>query len=307
MVRGMGLGKKFFSELKTRCNLGEKQIMILKSLGNGDMSAKRISSKTGIPLGRLYEYLNELLYDGLIEKKGKKPCVYSIDCMEEKVRNFMKKRFDKVVMDEKNILSALSRKEENDHTEITNSKEEFVYTQLKMLSACKKLYTLTRHESIPFLIYPSNHQNFMKFRKMIIKARPTLASSSEGTSMMINKAYIDAYKSGKSLTAIISKKSFDFHFELARDELGDKFINDLLDDIKKKMKEYGIRIYLLDEFFPMQIFINDDTVYISIVHKGATYGNIIYSKEASQLYTNIYEGMLERCMPLEKYIKKISM
>ncbi|MFC1733890.1 helix-turn-helix domain-containing protein [candidate division KSB1 bacterium] len=301
----MGLGKKFFSELKTRCNLGEKQIMILKSLRNSDMSAKKISSKTGIPLGRLYEYLNELLYDGLIEKKGKKPCVYSIDNMEDKVRNFMKKRFDKVVSDEKSILATLNRKEENDYTEITNSKEEFVYTQLKMLSACKKLYTLTRYESIPFLIYPTNHSRFTRFRKAVMKARPTLASSSEGTSMLINKAYIDAYKNGKSLTAIVSKKSFDFHFELAKKELGEDFLKEMVEDIKKKIKEHDIKIYLLDEFFPMQIFINEDTVYISIVHKGATYGNIIYSKEASQLYTNMYEGMLERCIPLESYLKKI--
>jgi len=301
----MGLGNKFFDELKKRCGLSEKHVLVIKSLRNGDLPAKKISARANIPLGRLYEYLNELLYYGLIEKKGKKPCAYSIENMGEKVRNFMKKRFDNVVSDEKVILDMLQKKEETERIEITSTKEEFIYTQLKMLSSCKKMYTLTRYGSIPFIVYPSRYEEFLKLRKEVAKVRPMLAYSSHEMSMMVNRAYIDAYKGGKSLTAIIAKKSFDFHLQLARKNLGEEFFVSMVKDLLERIKKYNIKIYLLNEHFPMQIFINEDTAYLSMIHEGGTYGTVIYSKNVREIYMHMYEEMIQRSQPAEKYLKEV--
>lgn len=301
----MGPGNKFFEELKRRCGLSEKHIMVLKSLRNGDLSAKKISSKANIPLGRLYEYLNELLSYGLIEKRGKKPCLYSINDMDEKVRNFMKKRFDNVVADEKIILEMLQKQEEKDYIEVTRTKEEFTYSQLKMLSACKKFYTFCRFGSIALTMYPSDYNDFFKFREIVAKARPTLAHSSKEMAMMVSKAHTDAYKNGKSLIAIVCKKTFNFHIDLVRKHLGEEFLLNMISDLKQKIKKYNLKIYLREENFPMQIFLNEDTVYLAIIHNGSTFGTIIHNKDVRDMYLDIYEDMIERSQPIEKYLKEI--
>ncbi|MCX6706908.1 MAG: winged helix-turn-helix domain-containing protein [Candidatus Woesearchaeota archaeon] len=302
----MVLGNTFFDALKNRCDFNEKEIAILKSLRNGDISAKKISSKSGIPLGRLYEHLNRLLEFRLIEKRGKKPCVYSIDNMDEKVRSFMKNRFDKVITDEDAILRTLSNGEEKDYIEVTRSKEEFTYSQLKMLGSCKKLYTFSRMGSMPLFMYPSNFDDFLRLRKEVSKARPTLAHSSTEMSLMVTRAYIDAYKEGKELIAVMCKDTFDFHFNLARKSLGEDFAKNMLDDLKQKMKKYKIKIYLLDENIPMQIFMNENSVYLSMIHEGATFGSVIHSTDVRNMYMSMYDGMIERSVPIEKYLKTIS-
>ncbi len=299
------LNNKVFEELKRRCGLTEKQATVLKSLREEDLPAKKLASKSGIPLGRLYQYVNELLSYGLIEKKGKKPCVYSIENMNEKIRDFMKKRFDEVIENEKVITDMMQKKEESDYIEITKTKEEFMYTQLKMLGVSKKFYTLSRYGSIPFMIYPAKYEDFIKFRKIIGQSRPTLAHSSPETTAMVNKAYIDAYKSGKSLIAIVSKESLDFHFDIARKKIGKEFLFNIVRDLKERIKKYKIKIYLLNEYLPIQIFVNENTVFLSMIHEGATPGTIIHSKNVSDIYLQMLEGMIARSMPIENYLKQV--
>lgn len=299
----MALGKNFFDELKKRCELNEKQILILKSLRNSDLTAKKISAKSKIPLGRLYDYINELLSYGLIEKKGKKPCFYSIDNIDEKIRNFMKSKFEKVLTDEVAVLSMLNGNEIKDSIEITKTKEEFTYVQLRMLSSCKKMYTFSRFGSMPLMIYPSKWEDFLKLRKAVSKVRPTLAHSSYEMSIMVTKAYIDAHKSGKRLIAVMCKETFDFHIALARKHFGEEFVQNMIDDLKQKIKNYHLEIYLLNEHIPMQLFMNEDTVYLSMVHEGATFGAVIHSKDVRDMYIAMYEGMIDRSIPIDKYIK----
>ncbi|MCX6706909.1 MAG: hypothetical protein NT001_02090 [Candidatus Woesearchaeota archaeon] len=299
----MEISNKIFDELKNRCGLSEKQTLVMKCLRNGDLTAKKLSSKANIPLGRLYEYISELLGYGLIEKRGKKPCIYSMDNADEKIRNFLKTRFNRVINDEKDILNMLNKKDEKDYIEITKTKEEFIYTQLKMLGTSKKFYTYTRFGSIPFIIYPSKLNKFMKLREAIMKSRSTLAGASNDTSMMINKAYIDAYASDRSLIAIICKESFDFHINLVKKELGQEFYEDMIDDLKDRIRDHDIKIYLVDKQFPLQIFLNEDVVYVSIVQGGATYGTIMHSKDARDIYMHLFEEMTKRAIPIEKYLK----
>ncbi len=300
------VGIKVLTELKTRYGLSEKHMLVLKTLRNKDLPAKRISSKTDISLGRLYEYLNDLLSYGLIEKKGKKPSVYSTEKMDEKVRNFLRIRFDKTVRDEKALMDLLRKRDMKDYVEVTKTKEDFIYTQLKMLGSCRKLYTITRFGSIPFLLYPSSNEKFVAFRKAVVKARPNLAGSSYETVVMINKAYAEAYRENKKMVAIVCRESFDFHMSLARKELGEDFYQSMIDELKKRMKDYSVKIYLIDEFNPAQIFINDDTVYVSIVHGGSTFGTIIHSMDATDIYNHVFEGMVERGIPLRDYLKGVA-
>ncbi len=302
----MVIGKNFFDSLKDRCGLNEKEISVLRSLKNEDMTAKKISSKANIPLGRLYEHLNQLLEYGLIGKKGKKPCVYTIDGMEERIRIFMKNKFNKVIIDEAALLRTLKNGDDDNYIEITRTKEEFTYFQLKMLGSCKKLYTFSRFGSMPFVIYPNNFEDFLKLRKEVSKARPTLAHSSPETSLMVNRAYIDAYKSGKTLISIMCKETFDFHINLARKSFGEEFTEKMIKDLKNNLKEYKIEVYLLDEMIPMQIFMNEDSVYLSMIHEGATFGSLIHSLDIRNMYKAMYEGMIERSIPLENYLKTMA-
>ena len=202
-------------------------------------------------------------------------------------------------------MDSLQKKEGKDFIEMLTTKEEFIYMQIKMLSACKKMYTLTRYGSMPFILYPKKYEDFLKFRKVVAGARPTLAYSSHEISLMINKAYMDAYTSGKALIAIVNKDSFNFHLELAKEKLGEEFFKELVGDIKNRIKKYNIKVYLLDEKFPMQIFINEDTAYLSIIHEGTTHGTAITSKKVRDIYVNMYDEMVKRSQTIESYLREI--
>ena len=65
--------EKLIKELGENFNLSGKELMILESLLNQNLSSEQISDKTKIPLGRIYSYLNNLVKLKLIEKQTQLP------------------------------------------------------------------------------------------------------------------------------------------------------------------------------------------------------------------------------------------
>ncbi|MFA6460944.1 MAG: hypothetical protein WCV90_01650 [Candidatus Woesearchaeota archaeon] len=292
-------------ELKKRDYLSPKEFLILQELLHQDLTAQQISKKTDIPLGRIYDPLNYLIEQRLIEKKGKKPCKYSFDQSSERVLAFLKSKFDHFINDEEVIFSMIDEKTAP-KIELIPSKEEFTFYLCKILSACKTDFlTIARYGSLPFNFYPSNKKDFLKLRDLIEKKRTTIAHTTEIKSTMVYQAYQDALKKGNSFQAICNKDTFLWHLDLIRKNLGKDFLKMVIEDFKKKCREHDVRMYIIDEYLPMQVFINQNTVVLFHIYSGIGSGLEIQNKETVSLYRGMFEEMKKRCKPVELYLRKV--
>lgn len=297
--------KTIISELKNREYLNQKQVLILEKLIFEKLSAKELSKKINIPLGRIYEPLNFLIKKSLIEKIGKKPCFYSFEEPKEKIINFLKKKFDKFVDDENTIINMLDEKI-NSKIEFLKSKHDFTFYLVKLLSSCKKgLRTVARYDSLPFIFYPSNKKDFVKFRELITKKRTTIAHTSETKAVMVYNAYQDALKKKKKFRAICNEETFLWHIDLIKKHLGNDFLEMIITDFKKKCKKYDIKMFIIKEYLPMQIFIIHNKVVLFHIHLGVGSGIEIQNKETVELYTGMFNDMLKRSKPIEYYLRRI--
>jgi len=294
--------RDIIKELATEFDLRSKHLLILDALYDEDLSAHIVSKKTKIPMGRIYDFLNDLLEYGLIEKTSKKPALYTMKNPGEKITNFLKFKFDKLVEKENRILDLMQKKQTIESLEMIHSGDEFTFKQIQLLSECKAIRTVVRHGSIPFPIYPSNSKEFQKVREVIIKNRATLAHTTHEMTFMIYKAHKDAYEQGKHFTAIIEKSALDFNLNIIKSKLGKSFLKKMIRDIKEKIMKYKMKIYVINEYVPMQIFITEKKIMLSIIHLGITTGVVIQSDEVVELYREFYDDMVERSKPIEYYL-----
>jgi hypothetical protein len=296
--------KKIITELREKAYLSEKETEILKALAHEELSAKAISKKTKIPLGRIYEPLNWLIEEQLIKKSGKKPAKYGFDNPQEAIMKFFKKKFDNFVKDESRVLEMLEEKD-SPQISILKSKQDFTHSLIKCLSSCKTgLRTIARDGSLPFIFYPSNKKDFVKFRNLINRKRTTIAHTTEAKAITVFNAYQDALKKGKYFRAMCNEKTFLWHINLIKEHLGEEFLEKMLTDFKDKCKKYDIKLYIIKEYLPMQVFIIHNKIVLFHIHLGLGSGIDIQNKETVVLYKGMFEGMKKRSKTVEYYLRK---
>jgi sugar-specific transcriptional regulator TrmB len=296
---------KVIKELRDRGHLTEKQYLILKELTRNKLTAKQLSKVTQIPLGRIYEPLNQLLDEKLIEKNGKKPCLYSFDDPHSNVIPFLKRKFNKFLEDENTIVELLE-KPESPKIDLLKSKEDFTFYLIKLLSSCKRgLRTVARHESLPFIFYPKNKKDFVKLRNLINKKRTTIAHTTDTKAIMVYNAYQEALSKNKFFRAICNEETFLWHIKLIKKHLGDDFLKKVIKEFRERCRDKDIKFYIIKEYLPMQIFITQNTVILFHIHLGVGSGIEIQNKETVELYKGMFNDMVKRSKNVEHYLKKL--
>jgi predicted transcriptional regulator len=296
---------RVFEELREGFGLSDKHVLILNSLHEKDLDARQICHLTKIPKGRFYNYINDLISFRLLEKSEKKPYKYSMKNADDKIMDFLKYRFDNLVDREKRVVEMMEKKAQKENIELVHSGDEFTYKLLQLMDETMKMENIVRHGSIPFPLYPAVYKDFQKVRDVILKNRPTLAHTSKPMTALIYKAYVDFYKEGKEFVAIVEKSALEYHFDIIKKNLGKAFLKSMIADIKERMKKYKIKIYVVDEYVPMQIFVTDKKVFMSIIHFGVTTGTVIQSDRLVNLYSEFFEDTVRRGKPIENYLKKM--
>ncbi len=293
---------KIFLELQDGFGLKNQHIEILKALQFEALSAEKICDTTKISPGRIYLFLNELLDSGLIQKTPRKPYVYWMENPKEKIITFMKNRFDTFVKNEHRVIQLLEEKENIHHIEHIDTSSQFVYVYMKMLHQCNEVYALAISNSLPFEFYSHNKDDFLKIRNLIITTRPTLAHRTPEKSLLAFQTLQEFFQSKKKYIAVMEKKSFDFHKNLIIKEFGQAFFDKVVHDLKTKMSAGNLKLYVIDDTNPMQLFISDDRVFFSLRHHGETSGVLLRSKDIAGLYMELFNSVLSRAEPIEKYL-----
>ena len=296
---------KVIKELRNRNHLTEKQYLLLKELSRNKLTAKQLSKATKIPLGRIYEPLNQLLSEKLIEKNGKKPSFYSFEDPHHNVIPFLKRKFNKFLDDENTIIELLE-KPEAPSIELLKSKEDFTFYLIKSLSSCKKgLKTVARHGSLPFIFYPKNKKDFVKLRDLINRKRTTIAHTTDTKAIMVYNAYQEALSKNKFFRAICNEETFLWHIKLIKKHLGEDFLKKVIKEFRERCKDQDIKFYIIKEYLPMQVFITQNNVILFHIHLGIGSGIRIRNKETVELYKGMFNDMVKRSQSVESYLKKI--
>jgi len=295
--------EKVIKELGKNFNLCGKELLIVEALLDNPLDAHRLSKKTNIPLGRIYDYLNNLIKVRLIDRSEKKPYIYSIDRFDESVADFLKYNFEDMVQKQHRVMHLLEhRTKKFDEIEIIESGDDFSFRTIQLLKEARFIKNIVRHGSIPFSVYPDKIDDFSKVRRAVIENRTTLAYTTPEMTLMLFQSHEEAYKSGKSIEYIVERQSLNSYLNLIKKKFKKKFYDKMVEIIKERLDKYNVKIYVLNEFVPMQVFVTDKKVFLALIHLMHTQGIILMNKAAEELYSTYFDDLKNRCKQIADYI-----
>jgi len=295
--------EKVIKELGKNFNLNGKELLIVEALIKEPLNAHKLSKTTDIPLGRIYDHLNNLIKVRLVDRSEKKPYVYSIDRFNENIADFLKYNFEDMVQKQHRIMHLLEhRAKKFDEIEIIESGDDFSFRTIQLLKEAKFIKNVVRHGSIPFSVYPDKIDDFSKVRKAVVENRTTLAYTTPEMTLMLYQSHEEAYKSGKNIEYIVERQSLNSYLNLIKKKFKKKFYNKMIEIIKERLEKYNVKIYVLDEFVPMQIFVTDKKVFLALIHLMHTQGIILMNKVAEELYSTYFDELKNRCKQITDYI-----
>tara|TARA_B100000315_G_scaffold257467_1_gene306474 strand:- start:709 stop:1602 length:894 start_codon:yes stop_codon:yes gene_type:complete len=291
-----------YRQLQDHFGLNTNHIQILETLEHSNLEAKNLCEKTKIPRGRIYEYLNFLVEKGIIEKSKQRPYKYSITHLEQSIMSFTKHKIDSMVKIQSEIIDLMQ--EHSEQVEMFKNNKQYTETHLAMLVEGKSFKYTSPHLSFPYTLYPYDYELFVKLRKAIISSRPTTTFSGTDVIFLIYKTYLDAFKEGKVVTGILEKASFDRNIKIIK-SLGKPFFDKWKKTVLEQFKKYGLKTYVLDEYIPHQIDINEKRATVALRFHGVTSGISMRSKDAVKFYDRVFEQNLKRAKDVVPMIKKL--
>jgi|GEM_PF-1648527 len=296
---------EMYSRLKGAFGLADKHILILQFLEKEKLNAKQVADKTGIPYGRIYDYLNQLIEFELIEKTPKKPYKYFVTDFKENVIGFMRDRIEHQLKAQTEVIHLLSSNKGTEHVEIISNSEEFTNAHINMISEASVFKMVGVHDSFPYLLYPNKFEDWLSLRKVITAHRATLTHADLDTALLIYRTYMDALRAGKKLVVVFEKTTFDKHMKLIREKLGRDFLRKMIKDNLEKFGKYKAEVHIIDEYTTMQIDINEIRVNLCLKFLGVVKGILMLNKDVVKFFDAIYEQNLKKSKPVEPILKKM--
>jgi sugar-specific transcriptional regulator TrmB len=292
-------------KLKQSFGLDDRHADILDALNKAEnLDAKQICRQTGIALGRIYDYLNFLLENKLIIRSSRRPYTYSIGNIQESIIDYTKGKIDNMLESQYDLIEMMGKSVPEHFDRITSSRK-FTQIHISMITEAKKVIKyICLHTAFPYVLYPMDKNMFIKMRKAVVESRPTITSFDPMVTVLVYKTYLEAFESGKEFLVILEKKSFESHIDVIR-KLGENFFRYWKSKVLEQLKRYNIKAYLIDEYLPFQIDINEKRVNVSFRHFEIINGVVIYGKDIIDLYNQVFEQHLQRAKEVLPIIKKL--
>jgi len=300
--------KKLFVELEQNFGLRKNHILILDALTKDDYTAEALVKDTGIPMGRIYEFLNDLLEMKLIEKKPGYPAGYTIGDLNQRVLDFARHQTDVVIAKEQKLVSLIETEKETEQTNYISGKEELAYETIRLYTKGRTIKSITKRETVADILYPLDRDRFIKLRNYFGKKTKERGAIFKGGADKMRTMLFDTTKdaiiSGKKISYIMDRHSIDHYLNLVY-QLGEKEAKEILDTAKAQLKKYpNVKLRIIDEDLPLSIVLIDDrTVFLRFVHLDAPVGIRIDSKKVTNFYSQFFDELFSRAKPVEPYLK----
>ena len=98
----------------------------------------------------------------------------------------------------------------------------------------------------------------------------------------------------------MEKSCWDLTINILKEEFGPLYVRHYVKDIEQRIKKKEIEIYLIDEYQPIEVDINDLRVGVAIRHGDITTGIIMQSSNAVSVFTKLFESTIQRSITLQK-------
>jgi len=282
-------------------DLSEKQTRILKALEFEDLTARKLSKQTQIPIGRIYEYINNLFSLGLISKSKKKPAVYSFSNKEDKIQNFIKNKFKETAEKEARVLSILEKSP--GEVKLLTAREDYILESRRIYDEEDKFFFIERAETVPFYFYPEDDEDYKRVRKFIKKKRElTLGNDS------LEKLYKDNYfcnlKKDKKFISITNLKSINKFFEIMKRALGEEKFKKNVRRIIRLIESKNIHCKIVKEEYPYYLVITKNLVLICFFTSGKVINLLIRDKGVAEQFIVFFENSYRNADYAAKFLKK---
>lgn len=294
--------KEVYDILKNDFGLTDKEISIIKVLESKPMNAIMICNKTNIPQGRIYDSLNRLIKECIIERSQKKPYIYEIKDFRENLIWFTKKNIDNKIKAQSYLMDQL-KKEKGQNIEFIESVPMYTQNHLRMICESQLFKTISIHNSFPYILYPENFKDFMEMRKIVTGSRTTITQANPEIILLIYNSYMDALKSKKNIEVIFEKETFDNHLKLFKKSLSKSKYLEFMESILHKFETYNISVNIIDEYCPMQLDINEKMLCLTINYLGSTSGIVFNNKNVSNFFDKVFQDKLNRSKSVLPLIK----
>ncbi len=293
--------------LQSEFNLTKKDTTIISELVKNKMTAENLCSLTKIPKGKIYTFLNKLLELKLIEKSSDFPATYSVPNLEQKMLDFLNEEFGQFTKKQKRLTDLL-REENTDlgDFEIIYDKREFIFKLMEMLSTGKEFKYILRYPALPYLTYLAPTKEFQEIHNLIAKSRDALTDSKDNAPILLNNLYTKKFKEGSRFEFVVCKQALDEFLKLIENKKGKLAYKKKISEIKSKIKKYDASMKVVDEHFPLGVYLSKNKVIIVLNSSGALTGIVHQKKEVVDFYNNLFYEMQERAYPAEDYFNQIN-
>lgn len=183
------------------------------------------------------------------------------------------------------------------------SGREIGVTQLTyLLRSAKELNILYKSRTAPFFLYPHNEKKFLKYRKSREKRFKTMSGKYD---INIFREELKLFKKNLPIRYIIGKDALDLFFNIINEEFGDIELRKRVNEIKKNLKKYNVKIKIIDEFNPLTMFTSDKQFQIIFPSEVDVYGFITSQSSIREVFSKLFEEYWNRAKPIENYLEKI--
>ena len=301
------------NELQQKYGLKENEIAILRFLidSNRKSDAREISRRTKIPMGRIYDFLNELLTKRLIEKTDGVPARYFVGDFGQQIHEFLNYQLKNMNMNYLALTSAL----ENESTlssasiRILHSKDEFMLELIRQAEFSGRFKVLLLGLSVPFVLYPESKEDFVKMRNMAVVKTGALTGKTSRLHIILNEAFNKRHNRKQKTEFAMSEKTFDLFIKSLFENYGKNFVKRYLLGIKSKLANYDAHIRILKESFPYYISISEKSVIFATRSGDDTTSVVFESTDAVKLMTKLFDLFYNEGRDInevfDEYLKKI--
>jgi predicted transcriptional regulator len=291
-------------ELREYYNLKERHIEIIRALNGKELSADEISEKAEIPKGRIYDFLNELLELGLINKINTSPALFNINDFNLCVNNFLNTRFNRLIRGHIKMYNLLEGKQDVPSITYFLGGEAFMKEIFNILSEKNFVKVMCMKDRVPFFLYPIDPGEFKKSREIISKSR-ALFTGKGCASHNLYMEYLKFLQKGNEMKFLLDRGSLERHFENLKKGIGKKSFKKFLLQLKNNLKNFNLKIDIAENPFYIHLFLSDKKVVMNIVSGNSNVGVTIESNDITKVYEDLYESYLQKSIPIQEYLKKL--
>lgn len=293
--------------LQSEFKLTKKDTLIISTLTKKKMTAEELCNATKIPKGKIYTFLNKLLEMKLVEKTLDFPATYAVPNLEQKMLDFLNEEFERFTKKQKQMVDLLAGENAKSvDFEIIYDKREFIFKLMEMLSDGTEFKYILRYPALPYLVYLASPEEFMFTHNLIVQTRDALTDSKDNAPLLLNNFYVKKFEQKDRFEYIVCKNSLDEFLKLIKNKVGKAAYKKKISEIKLKLKKYNVSMRIIDEHFPLGIYLSNNKVIIVLTSSGALTGIIHRKKEVIDFYSNLFSEMQERSYPIEDYFKRIN-